>query len=360
MYFEINNLARLRQDRPGACPSPVLLGEQMATFRKRGDKWQARVQRYGQSSLAKSFNNKADALKWARNVESQLDLGMLAPKQTMPRLMPMVDRYVEEVTPTKKGESQERYRANQFRKTTLADMQLDKVTSEVVAQYRDNRLKQVSANTVRLELALLSVVFEQCRKEWGFAVNNPVRQIRMPKPGNPRQRRLEDGEEAALLAACKASRAFYLHSFVMLAIETGMRSGEMLAVTWSNVNFEKRTIFLPDTKNGSPRTVPLSTQAFNAIQALPRSINGRLFTSGYHSIHKAFQLAVTKAQATKPENVSFLRGLRFHDLRHEAVTRLFEKGLNPIEVGMVSGHKTLSMLQRYTHLRSEELVAKLA
>jgi integrase len=333
----------------------------MASFRKRGDKWQARVHRQDSASaVVKTFNTKADALKWARNVESQLDLGILTPKQTMPRLMLMVMRYVEEVTPTKKGESQERYRANQFRKTKLADMPLDKITGEVVAQYRDARLKEVSANTVRLELAFLSVVFEQCRKEWGLAVSNPVRQIRMPKPGKPRQRRLEDGEEDALLAVCKASRAYYLHSFVVLAIETGMRSGELLAITWGNVNFERHTIYLPDTKNGSPRTVPLSTRALSAIQALPRSINGQLFSSGYHSIHNAFQLALTKAQKTQPDSVTFLRGLRFHDLRHEAVTRLFEKGLNPIEVGMVSGHKTLSMLQRYTHLRSEELVAKLA
>jgi integrase len=272
----------------------------------------------------------------------------------------VVQRYVEEVTPTKKGESQERYRARRFSKTKLADMQLDKITGEVVAQYRDARLKEVSANTVRLELAFLSVVFEPCRKEWGLAVSNPVRQIRMPKPGKPRQRRLEAGEEEALLAACKTSRGYYLHSFVVLAIETGMRSGEMLAVAWANVNFEKRTIILPDTKNGSQRTVPLSTRALNAIYALPRALNGRLFSSGYHSIHNAFQLAETKARAAQSDSETFLCGLRFHDLRHEAVTRLFEKGLNPIEVGMVSGHKTLSMLQRYTHLRSEGLVNKLA
>lgn len=331
----------------------------MATFRKRGDKWQARVQRSGQGPISKSFHTKPDAVKWARNIESQLDLGTFAPKQTMPRLMPLMVRYVEEVTPTKKGESQERYKAAQWKKTKLADMQLDKITGEVVAQYRDARLKEVSANTVRLELAFLSVVFEQCRKEWGLAVSNPVRQIRMPKPGKPRERRLEAGEEDALLAACKVSRAYYLHSFVVLAIETGMRSGELLAMRWEHLNLNNSTVFLPDTKNGSPRTVPLSTRALNAIRALPRAISGRLFSSGYHSIHNAFQLAVTKAQSTQPDNVRFLRELRFHDLRHEAVTRLFEKGLNPIEVGMVSGHKTLSMLQRYTHLKAESLLHRL-
>ena len=330
----------------------------MATFRKRNDKWQARVQRSGQSSIAKSFHTKADALKWARNVESQLDLGTLVPKQTMPRLMPMLERYVAEVTPTKKGESQERYRAAQLMKTKLADLFMDKINGEVVAKYRDQRLTQVSNNTVRLELAFLSVVFEQARKEWGLAVSNPVRQIRMPKPGKPRTRRLEAGEEDALLTACAVSGAHYLHSFVVLAIETGMRFGELAGVTWANVNFEKRTIYLPDTKNGQARTVPLSTRAVAAVQILPRAISGRLFSVKPGSIRSAFLIAVQKAR--KGSHEGMLKNLRFHDLRHEAVTRLFEKGLNPIEVGMVSGHKTLSMLQRYTHLRSEELVSKLA
>ena len=329
----------------------------MATFRKRNDKWQARVQRSGQNSIAKSFHSKADALKWARNVESQLDLGTLLPKQTMPRLMPMLVRYVAEVTPTKKGESQERYRAAQLMKTKLADLFMDKINGEVVAKYRDQRLTQVSNNTVRLELAFLSVVFEQARKEWGLAVSNPVRQIRMPKPGKPRTRRLEAGEEQALLSACAASGAHYLHSFVVLAIETGMRFGELAGVTWANVNFEKRTIYLPDTKNGQARTVPLSTRAVAAVQILPRAISGRLFSVKPGSIRSAFLIAVQKAKAGNHEGM--LINLRFHDLRHEAVTRLFEKGLNPIEVGMVSGHKTLSMLQRYTHLKPESLSHRL-
>jgi len=180
----------------------------------------------------------------------------------------------------------------------------------------------------------------------------------MPKPGKPRTRRLEAGEEEALLTACAASGAHYLHSFVVLAIETGMRFGELAGVLWKYVDMDKRTIHLPDTKNGETRTVPLSTRALAALQILPRSISGRLFTAKPGSIRSAFLIAVQKARACSPEGM--LQNLRFHDLRHEAVTRLFEKGLNPIEVGMVSGHKTLSMLQRYTHLRSEELVAKLA
>lgn len=209
----------------------------MASFRKRNDKWQARVHRKGGAPEVKTFQFKSDALKWARNIESQLDLGLMATKRSMLSLSVIIDRYVDEVTPLKKGSSQERYRANQFRKTKLADMNIDKITGEVVAQYRDERLKQVSANTVRLELAFLSVVFEQCRKEWGLAVSNPIRQIRMPKPGKPRQRRLEAGEEKALIKACRESRAYYLEAFVVVAIETAMRFGELAGVTWANVNF---------------------------------------------------------------------------------------------------------------------------
>ena len=331
----------------------------MSSIRKRGDKWQARVHRKDINPVVKSFNSKVDAIKWARNVESQLDLGTLAPKQSMPRLMPILERYVEEVTPAKKGATQERYRAAQFKRTKLAAMHLDKITGEVIAQYRDQRLAEVSNNTVRLELAFLSVVFEQCRKEWGLAVSNPVKQIRMPKPGKPRQRRLEAGEEEALLAACKASGAHYLHSFVVLAIETGMRFGEIAGLQWENVSVGNRTIFLPDTKNGHPRNVPLSTRSLIAINALPRSISGKVFWVKSGSIRTAFLIALDKARSTHADKPMLMAGLRFHDLRHEAVTRLFEKGLNPIEVGMVSGHRTLSMLQRYTHLRTESLIARL-
>jgi len=329
----------------------------MASIRKRDEKWQARVHRKDHNPVVKTFNTKADALKWSRNIESQLDLGTLAPKQTMPRLRPMLERYVAEVTPFKKGHSQERYRAAQMMKTKLADLFMDKITGEVVAKYRDQRLAEVSNNTVRLELAFLSVVFEQSRKEWGMAVSNPVRQIRMPKPGKPRTRRLEAGEEEALLTACAASGAHYLHSFVVLAIETGMRFGELAGVLWLHVDLDKRTIFLPDTKNGQARFVPLSTRAIAALRTLPRSISGRMFTVKLGSIRSAFLIAVQKAKACSPEGM--LQNLRFHDLRHEAVTRLFEKGLNTFEVGSISGHKTLAMLQRYTHIRANDLALKL-
>jgi integrase len=270
----------------------------------------------------------------------------------MPRLDRIVERYLAEVTPTKKGAAQELNRGRQIARTSLGSMQLDKITSEVVSKYRDGRLGEVSNNTVRLELAFISVVFEQCAKEWSYKVINPVKQIRIPKPGKPRQRRLRPGEEEALLVACAESSATYLHSLVVLAIETGMRFGELVSITWDNVDFAGRTIYLPDTKNGHPRTVPLSTRALGAILTVPIGYEGRVFLGKPGSIRAAFGTALKRSGVGSD--------LRFHDLRHEAVTRLFEKGLNPIEVGMISGHRSMSMLQRYTHLRPEGLMARLA
>jgi integrase len=136
-----------------------------------------------------------------------------------------------------------------------------------------------------------------------------------------------------------------------------MRFGELAGVQWKHVDLDKWTIYLPDTKNGQARTVPLSTRAVTAIQDLPRSISGRLFTTKPGSIRSAFLIAVQKAKAFSLEGM--FHNLRFHDLRHEAVTRMFEKGLNTVEVGMVSGHKTLAMLQRYAHIRANDLVKKL-
>jgi integrase len=275
----------------------------------------------------------------------------------MPRLKSVVARYAEEVTPTKKGSKQERGRASLIIRSKLADEFIDRIDGAAIARYRDQRLTQVSNNTVRLELAFLSVVFEQCRREWGLGVSNPVRQIRMPKPGKPRQRRLEVGEEAALLQACRVSGAYYLETFVILAVETGMRFGELAAICREHVNLRNQTIHLADTKNGHHRTVPLTTRAVAALQALPTPIEGRVFNLQPGSIRSAFLTAVARAKAVS--GGSLLVGFRFHDLRHEAVSRLFEKGLNPIEVGMISGHRTMAMLQRYAHLSPASLVAKL-
>jgi integrase len=138
---------------------------------------------------------------------------------------------------------------------------------------------------------------------------------------------------------------------VALAIETGMRRGELLALQWSNVDLERRIAFLPITKNGESRGVPLSTRAVATLRGLPASSNGRVFGElTTDALKQSFKRAARRAG---------ISGLRFHDLRHEATSRFFEKGLNVMEVASVTGHKTLQMLKRYTHLSVTDLATRL-
>ena len=161
-----------------------------------------------------------------------------------------------------------------------------------------------------------------------------------------------------LLAECVRSRAWYLGSVVRLALETAARLGELHKLTRKDIDLQRRTAYIRDAKNGESRLLPLSSVAIVVLQEIPRSDDGRLFPVSDESIKSSFHDAVVRARAAyvrcngDPES-NVLVDLRFHDLRHEAVSRLFELGLNPMEVASISGHKTLSMLQRYTHLRAE-------
>lgn len=141
---------------------------------------------------------------------------------------------------------------------------------------------------------------------------------------------------------------------VRFAIETGMRMGEILSLQWCNVDMPNRVATLPDTKTGDARQVPLSTAAIAAISPPPRHFkDGRVFWTWKRAdcLENAWRRAVKSAG---------IIDLRFHELRHQAVSRLFELGLNPMEVAAISGHKTLQMLKRYAHLKATELVKKLA
>lgn len=173
----------------------------------------------------------------------------------------------------------------------------------------------------------------------------PTSQVKMPRLPNARDRRLVGDEEARLLEGCLESQATWLYHAVVLAMETAMRAAELLGLRWEHIALKGGVAVLPDTKNGTARRVPLSSRAVAALESLPRNINGRVFPATYRVMAANFTVACKCGD---------LEGLRFHDLRHEATSRLFEKGFNPMEVSAITGHKTLQMLKRYTHLRAED------
>lgn len=212
--------------------------------------------------------------------------------------------------------------------------------------------RTVSSATVIRELNTLAHAIDVGRKEWGLHLTiNPVRMIRRPVPPRGRDRRFDEGEEQRLLDAIDLGRSPYMRPLMVLAVETAMRQGELLSLTWSDVDFDKRVAHLDMTKNGESRDVPLSTRAAQALHELKAmQIDDRVVPSTRSAVQQAW--GHLRVRAGIPD-------LRFHDLRHEGVSRLLERGLNVIEAATISGHKELRMLQRYSHLRASDLVDRL-
>ena len=323
----------------------------MATFRKRSNGWQVRVRRIGYPDLTKTFSTHSEASEWARDMEYQIDKGVFhQPLNTKEAtLRELLERYRKEITPHKKSQKPESYRIKGFLKSSLADRYVSNLRSSDFASYRDARLKLGKAgNTVKQELALISHLFFVARAEWGFeSLDNPIRHIRKPKLAKGRARRVTDDEINLLISN---TDSFDLPFILRLAVETGMRRGEIASINWSDIDVQRRVIYLWDTKNGEDRQVPLSSKAIALLESIPRRKDGRLFGMTAHAISYAFIRSRRRVD---------LEDIHFHDLRHEAISRIFEKGLNVMEVGSISGHKTLQMLKRYTHLKAEELALKL-
>lgn len=348
----------------------------MATIRLRGPyQWQVIVKRKGYANQSRTFNTRRDAERWARQVEVEVDRGVFVSRRESEEtsLGESIERYRTEITPTKKGAKQEHYRLNVLAKSPLAKRSLASIRSSDIAAYRDLRLKAHSANTVRLELSALSSIFEAARLEWGMAaLHNPVRDIRKPRPGPPRERRfISSDEEKRLLEALGNYGNGWARPLVELAIETAMRRGEWPNLRWRDVDLTRQTMVLHDgeTKNGEGRVVPLSTTAVEIIRKLPRSDRDeRVFVIRPGTLTAAFARSCQRArekylsdcaEAGLEADPDFLVNLHLHDMRHEATSRLFEKGLNVMEASGVTGHKTLTMLMRYTHLKAESLAKKL-
>ncbi|WP_371810782.1 site-specific integrase [Ruegeria sp. HKCCD7318] len=163
------------------------------------------------------------------------------------------------------------------------------------------------------------------------------------------ERRLQAGEWPRLMQACDQDRNKLLRPLLVLAVETAMRRGELLAMEWRYVDLQRCTALLPKTKNGHARTVPLSPVAVETLLAMSRN-HDRVFPLSGDCVRQGFDRLRRRAHA---------EDLRFHDLRHEAISRLVEHGLSLIEVQQVSGHRSLQMLQRYVHLQTDDIVAKL-
>jgi integrase len=332
----------------------------MATIRKRGSRWQAQVRRKGYPPSSRSFINREDALRWAREQELAIDRGeWCKPLQVcIENLSALLDRYEAEFTPGKRSKS-DHFHLRQIKRHAIGSCPIRTLTPDKVAQFRDDRLRVVSGATVRKELALLGSVLKIARNEWGITLtNDPVTPVRKPPAAKGRTRRTTKAELTALDDALRLCRNGLVRPVFMFALATGMKRGEVLSLTWVNINEADRTALLPLTKNGEARAVPLSPSALQVIvvrrDACQQTPEGRREPLVFPISANAFRLAWERVKRR-----AGVVDLRFHDLRHEAISRFFELGLSVPEVALISGHRDSRMLFRYTHLRAEKIAEKL-
>lgn len=357
----------------------------MATFEQRESGWwRARIRRDGYPQQSKTFEKKSDAEAWSRQIESEMDRGVFVSRAEAESttLKEALERYEREVTPKKRGAEPEKYRIRALLALPLASRTLAGIRGAEVAKLRDDELARgLAPSSVMKTLALLSHLFETARKEWGIEVDNPVKKISKPKVDNARERRLSADEWRYLQVALDDPgdavkvkdgdrRNEWTPKVVRWAVETAMRQGEIIALDWKHVDLEKRTAHLPETKNGTSRTVPLSSTAAALLTddgKVKRLRKGKVFQTTASAIKQSFSRAVARGRRlyladcqkteTEPEP-GFLEDLTFHDLRHEATSRLAEK-LQMHELMRVTGHKDTRMLARYYHPRAEDLAKKL-
>ncbi|MCP5361139.1 MAG: site-specific integrase [Hyphomicrobiales bacterium] len=345
----------------------------MATIEKRqsdsGSSYRVKVRLKGHPIETATFERLTDAKKWAQATEAAIREGRYFKTSEARRhtLADMIDRYMRDVLPTKpKSEAKQKNQLIWW-KDAIGAYTLADVTPAMISEQRDRLLNGItyrgtkrSPSTVVRYMAALSHAFTIAVREWGWLEDSPMRKVRKPKEPRGRVRFLSDTEREKLLTACAVSENPFLYPVVILALSTGMRYGEIMHLTWDDVNTEQGYVILHETKNGERRRVPLAGRALQEVRALAkvRRIDTVLLFPDARknqpaSLRRAWDKAVAAAE---------IDDFRFHDLRHSAASYLAMNGASLAEIAEVLGHKTLQMVKRYSHLseaHTASVVAKM-
>ena len=384
----------------------------MANFTQRDNgKWQAKIRRQGWPDQSKVFQTREAAQQWARAIEREMDIGAFVNRSEAEKtsFKKAATRYIDEVLPSKRGKDRDIYKINQlierFGKYSLAA-----ISPAMLSAFRDERLDVVAPQTVVHELNMMSRILKAAAMDWGIALPQgiPTDLVRKPAVSNDRDRRLEPGEWELLHAALLDCKSKFPLAVAEFALETAARQSELASLKWPDVDLKSQTARIRGvdgdvTKNGDAyRDVPLTKRAVAVLTALPRSLKGKVFQTSQNAIKLSWQRAVHRARQTylhsllrealaasglddkaiaaeiraliyhkrtpQPATVELLAeidasdktlvDLHFHDLRHEATSRLAEK-LQMHELMKVTGHKSAAMVVRYYHPRASELAQKL-
>lgn len=326
----------------------------MPTYRKRGNSWRAEVSRAGIRE-SRSFPTKREATEWATARETELGLSR-AGKVIRKPLADVLDRYAREISPTKAGERWEQIRIEAFKRDPLAKMVMADIQPPDLADWRDRRLKEVKPASVLREIGLLRAVWTQAKKgEWHYVDSEPWKEVSKPADSRARTATFTDTQVERIIDALgyksgqpKSTRQQAAVA-LLFSLETAMRAGEIIGLTWPNVNAAKRIAHLPDTKNGDARDVPLSKRAVELLGYMKGLDHTRVFTINSKLLDIYYR---------QGRQLAGVEGVNFHDARATATTRLAKK-LDILELARMTGHRDPRSLLVYYRESATNIAAKL-
>lgn len=333
----------------------------LPTPRKRGDAWRIEFMHKGERHSS-THDTSAQAKEWA--ARKMLDLKDSAgrghnetPQHTYKEA---IAYYMGHVTPKKKGERWELLRFNKIIRDNpkLVNTLLKDLRPINFSSYRDNRLKVVEPTTVGREMELLSAVLHYCIRELGWLKTSPMSTVSRPKEPPPRNRRASDEELNIIIERTGYQRNEPITTkysqvgwCILFALETAMRMSEITGMLWKNVFIDRQFVRLPDTKNGLIRDVPLSEEAERLLLQIKGLDDKRVLTLESASLSTLFR---------RFRNESGINDLRFHDLRHEAATRMAQIITNPADLAKITGHTDINILiNTYYNPTPSEVAARL-
>ena len=326
----------------------------MASIRKRNGKYQVQVRRAGYQTLSRTFTHRKDAQEWANETELKAD------RRGMPENLKEVDKmtlghmlvkYRDTVLPSKKSHKNEAIILNAFLRHPICKKYLPTITPEDFEKYMRGRLIKVKGSTVNRELNIIRHAYNTAINIWAYPILNPISALKKAQEAPSRTRRLHKNEEGLILTLANQKDSCVVSDIIQFALETGMRRSEIMKIKSSNINLQQQTLSILESKNGHSRVIPLSNKACSIIKRYKRTNRDEvLFPITIKGFEYHWQSICKKAS---------LDDLHFHDLRHEAISRFFEKGLSVPEVALISGHRDYRMLFRYTHMKPENILGKL-
>ena len=322
----------------------------MGCVRKRGNSWNAQVRISGWRSFTKTFQTKLDAKQWIVTLEKELKSKPIPEKNIKNlKLKDLFNKYKFEILPKLKSHKIVTYKLNFLSRLWLGEIIVVNLTKGHLEQFCKDRKLVVKDGTIKSELMLIKRIVKIATDKWNYGIPfNAFYGIELPSPHKPRNRRATQEELSILIAHANKQRNTYISTIIQFAVETGMRRSEILKLKWIDVNLKTRIASLYDTKNGDERHIPLTKTAVQLLSNLTQ-LSDFVFPISANCLRLAWETCRKKSN---------IKGLRFHDLRHEAVSRYFEMGLSVPEVALISGHKDVRQLFRYTHLKPESLIAK--